>query len=131
LPPARFSTTSSSRGLSPPIDRPCRAYSSTPPTAARTWLSRCPTRLPAGPIPLAVRGLAAVLARAGPAGARDRNRPLAVCYQYCCSCAGARAGYSPGGGSSWCLSGQHLDSAPGRAGSTPSGAHNRHPASNR
>src|SRR5437764_8028810 len=29
------STTSSSRGLPPPIDRPCRAYSSTPPAAAR------------------------------------------------------------------------------------------------
>jgi hypothetical protein len=28
-------TTSSPRGLPPPIDRPCRAYSSTPPPAAR------------------------------------------------------------------------------------------------
>src|ERR1700709_210954 len=28
------STTSSSRGLAPPINRPCRAYSSTPPAAA-------------------------------------------------------------------------------------------------
>src|SRR5947209_14554359 len=33
------STTSSSRGLPPPIDRPCRAYSSAPPAVARTWLA--------------------------------------------------------------------------------------------
>jgi hypothetical protein len=33
------STTSSSRGLPPPIDRPCRAYSSAPPAAARRWLA--------------------------------------------------------------------------------------------
>src|SRR5437660_9659942 len=33
------STTSCSRGLPPPIDRPCRAYSSAPPAVARTWLA--------------------------------------------------------------------------------------------
>src|SRR5205085_2622587 len=54
------STTSSSRGLPPPIDRPCRAYSSAPPAAARevaesVVLLTCPL----GPIPRAARGLAA------------------------------------------------------------------------
>jgi hypothetical protein len=61
------STISSSRGLSPPIDHPCRAYS-----RRRLWgaevvefvlLRACPL----GPVPLAARGLVAVLARAGPA----------------------------------------------------------------
>src|SRR3712207_2963665 len=41
-------TTSSSRGLPPPIDRPCRAYSSASPTAARTYLGCLSTRVPLG-----------------------------------------------------------------------------------
>jgi hypothetical protein len=41
---------------------------SRPPAAARPWLSSRQPRLPAGPIPLAARGLPAVLARAGPPG---------------------------------------------------------------
>src|SRR5262249_6955440 len=53
------STTSSSRGLSPPIDRPCRAYSSAAPAAPRAGTSvglslgeARPTR--AGPTPEAI-----------------------------------------------------------------------------
>ena len=51
----------------------------TPPTAARTWprwvfALACPL----GPIPLAARGLAAVLARAARAGARHRHETSAA-----------------------------------------------------
>ena len=49
----------------------------TPPAAARRWLGLLPLlACPPGPIPLAARGLAAVLARAGPTGARG-HRPSA------------------------------------------------------
>src|SRR5436305_11988286 len=66
------STTSSSRGLPPPIDRPCRAYSRRRLRRRwRGWLALFP-RLPGGPAPRAARGLAAVLARAGPAGGGGR-----------------------------------------------------------
>src|SRR3978361_2132058 len=56
------STTSSSRGLPPPIDRPCRAYSRRRPAGGAHAVESVLPRL-LGPIPLAARGLAAVLAR--------------------------------------------------------------------
>jgi hypothetical protein len=52
--------------------------SSTPPAAAWSWLSRYSSRVPAGPVPLAARGLAAVLARAGPAGTVPSGSLLTV-----------------------------------------------------
>src|SRR5438309_5030682 len=67
------STTSSFRGLPPPIDRPCRAYSSAASGGGVAGL-RCFLTCPAGPAPRAARGLTAVLARAGPTGGDGRFR---------------------------------------------------------
>jgi hypothetical protein len=46
-----------------------------PPAAALRWLSPWFAHLPAEPIPLAARGLPAVLARVGPAGAASNKHP--------------------------------------------------------
>src|SRR5947209_4745421 len=65
------STTSSSRGLPPPIDRPCRAYSRAPPAAAPHESRSCssPSRRPSHDTARGPPGRA----RSRPAG--DRRRP--------------------------------------------------------
>ena len=50
------STTSSSRGLPPPIDRPCRAYSSAPPGGGASLLRDDVVRWPCGRLHDAARG---------------------------------------------------------------------------